>query len=47
VDGIVGPKTIAALKAVQAQYGLPPSEKLDAAGLATLLPLLLTAGQSE
>ena len=47
VDGIVGPKTIAALKAVQAQYGLPPSEKLDAADLATLLPLLLTAGQSE
>ena len=47
VDGIVGPKTIAALKAVQAQYGLSPSEKLDAAGLATLLPLLLTAGQSQ
>ena len=47
VDGIVGPRTIAALNAVQAQYGLPPSDKLDAGGLAALLPLLLTAEQGE
>lgn len=45
VDGIVGPKTIAALNAVQAQYGLPQSDELDAAGFAELLPLLLTQGQ--
>ena len=47
VDGIVGPRTIAALNAVQAQYGLAPSDKLDAGGLAALLPLLLTAEQGE
>lgn len=45
VDGIVGPKTIAALNAVQAQYGLPQREELDAEGFAALLPLLLTQGQ--
>ena len=41
-DGIVGPKTIAALNAVQDQYALPRTDGLDAAGLAALLPLLLT-----
>lgn len=45
VDGIVGPKTLAALNAVQDRYGLPRADKLDAAGLAALLPLLLTNGQ--
>jgi hypothetical protein len=44
-DGIVGPKTIAALNAVQDRYGLPRTDKLDAAGLAALLPLLLTNEQ--
>ena len=47
VDGIVGPKTIAALKAVQAQYELPQTDKLDAEGLAALLPLLLRNGQDK
>jgi lysozyme family protein len=46
-DGIVGPKTIAALKAVQAQYELPQTDKLDAEGLAALLPLLLRNGQDK
>ncbi len=41
-DGIVGPKTIAALNAVQDRYGLPRTAALDAAGLAALLPLLLS-----
>lgn len=45
VDGIVGPRTIAALNAVQAQYGLPQRDELDAAGFAELLPLLLANGQ--
>ena len=45
VDGIIGPKTIAALNAVQAQYGLPQQDELDAAGFAALLPLLLAQGQ--
>ena len=40
-DGIVGPKTLAALNAVQAQFELPQTDGLDAAGLAALLPLLL------
>jgi len=47
VDGIVGPKTLAALNAVQAQYELPQTNKLDAEGLATLLPLLLMNGQDD
>lgn len=47
VDGIVGPRTIAALNAVQAQYELPQTDKLDAEGLATLLPLLLMKGQDD
>ena len=47
VDGIVGPKTLAALKAVQAQYQLPQTNKLDAEGLASLLPLLLMNGQDD
>lgn len=46
VDGIVGPRTIAALNAVQAQYGLPQRDELDAAGFASLLPLLLEKGQA-
>lgn len=41
-DGIIGPKTIAALNAVQDQCGLPRTDGLDAAGLAALLPLLLS-----
>lgn len=41
VDGNVGPKTIAALNAVQAAFGLPETESLDAEGYATLLPRLL------
>ena len=44
-DGIVGPRTIAALNAVQDQYGLPRADSLDAAGLAALLPLLLANEQ--
>ena len=44
-DGIVGPKTVAALNAVQDQYGLPRADSLDAAGLAALLPLLLANEQ--
>jgi len=44
-DGIVGPKTIAALNAVQDQYELPRADKLDAAGLAALVPLLLANDQ--
>lgn len=46
-DGIVGPRTLAALKAVQGQYELPQKDKLDAEGLATLLPLLLRNGQDN
>lgn len=45
VDGIVGPKTIAALNAVQDKYELPRNDALDAAGFAALLPLLLEGGQ--
>ena len=40
-DGIVGPRTIAALNAVQDQFGLPRTDSLDAEGFAALLPLLL------
>ena len=47
VDGIVGPKTIAALKVVQGQYELPQTDKLDAEDLAALLPLLLRNGQDK
>lgn len=46
-DGIVGPRTLAALNAVQAQFGLPQTDRLDAEGLATLLPLLLMNGQDD
>lgn len=46
-DGIVGPKTIAALNAVQDQYELPRTDSLDAAGLSALLPLLLSGEQSN
>ena len=47
VDGIVGPKTLAALNTVQVQCELPQTNKLDAEGLATLLPLLLMSGQDD
>ena len=47
VDGIVGPKTIAALKAVQEQCGLSQTDQLDAAGLAALVPLLLETEQEK
>lgn len=43
VDGSVGPKTIAALNAVQAAFGLEVTEALDAAGYAELLPRLLVS----
>lgn len=42
MDGNVGPKSIAALNAAQAAFGLEESESLDAAGYAVLLPRLLT-----
>lgn len=41
VDGNVGPKTIAALNAVQAAFGMEQTETLDADGYAQLLPGLL------
>ena len=41
VDGSVGPRTIAALNAVQAAFGLAQTESLDATGYAELLPPLL------
>ena len=41
VDGNVGPRTIAALNAVQAAFGLEQTEALDAEGYAGLLPRLL------
>ena len=41
VDGNVGPKSIAALNAVQTAFGLTPTESLDAVGYAELLPRLL------
>ena len=43
VDGNVGPKTIAALNAVQEAFGLEQTEALDADGYARLLPRLLIA----
>ena len=43
VDGNVGPKTIAALNAVQEAFGLEQTEALDAEGYAALLPRLLVA----
>ena len=42
MDGSVGPRTIAALNAVQAAFGLEQTESLDAAQYAELLPRLLT-----
>lgn len=42
-DGSVGPKTIAALNAVQEGFGMAPTEALDADGYAALLPRLLAA----
>ena len=47
MDGIAGPKTLAALNAVQAQYELPQTDRLDAAGLSALLHLLLAREQPE
>lgn len=47
VDGSVGPKTIAALNAVQAIFGLEQTESLDAAGYAALLPRLLCITDPE
>ena len=47
VDGSVGPKTIAALNAVQAAFGLTETEELDAAGYADLLPRLLMVANPE
>ncbi len=41
VDGSVGPRTIAALNAVQAAFGLEQTESLDASQFAALLPRLL------
>lgn len=43
VDGSVGPKTIAALNALQAAFGLEATEAVDAAAYAALLPRLLIA----
>ena len=40
-DGIVGAKTLTALNAVQAAFGLEATEALDAGGYAALLPRLL------
>ena len=47
VDGNVGPKSIAALNAVQAAFGLDQTEALDADGYAALLPRLLIATDPE
>ncbi|MBR7188841.1 MAG: hypothetical protein IKD53_09835 [Clostridia bacterium] len=41
VDGNAGARTIAALNAVQAAFGLEKTDSLDAEGYATLLPRLL------
>ena len=46
-DGIVGPRTIAALNAVQDQFGLPRTESLDAEGFAALLPLLMQPAEDS
>ena len=42
-DGSVGPKTLAALNAVQSAFGLEPTDFVDAAGYEALLPRLLIA----
>ncbi len=47
IDGIVGPKTIAALNAVQTALGLEKTDSLDGEGYAALLPGLLTAVHPE
>ena len=47
VDGNVGPKTIGALNAVQAAFGLEATESLDAAGYAELLPRLLISTKPD
>ena len=43
VDGNVGPRTIAALNAVQEAFGLELTESVDAAGYGEMLRCLLTA----
>jgi len=47
VDGSVGPRTIGALNAVQAEYGLEQTDALDAEGLRRLLPRLLAVTDPE
>ena len=46
-DGDVGKKTLAALNAVQTAFGLEPTETLDAAGYAELMPRLLVCLDGE
>ena len=46
-DGSVGPKTIGALNAVQAAFGLEQTDTLDAGGYAELLPRLLIATRPD
>jgi hypothetical protein len=46
-DGIVGPRTIAALNAVQDQFGLRRTGSLDAEGFAALLPLLMQPAEDS
>ena len=47
VDGIVGPRTLAALNAVQAEFGLNETDSLDAAGYANLLSHLASAADGQ
>ena len=47
VDGNVGAKTIGALNAVQAAFGLPQTDAVDAAVYAQLLPRLLIATEPD
>ena len=47
VDGNAGPKTIEALNAVQAAFGLPQTQVLDAKGYAELLRMLLIADKPD
>ena len=46
-DGAVGPRTLAALNAVQAEYGQPQTDSVDAECYARLLPCLLTCTDPE
>jgi len=47
VDGIVGPKTLAALKAAQEQLGLPQTPSVDAEGFAALLTGLASTREEK